>query len=209
MEWLALFVGGLVGWWIPGVSGRIFLSGPQGKRGIQPAMAVVGAGGFHLLVVSSLTLGEQIIGGLLLLFLLAAVALDLSCRLIPNRLNGMAALGFLLVRLLSGQEVLSPLGAGLFGGGILLAISLLSRGGVGGGDMKMAAAAGLALGWPKVATGLGLAVLSGGLWASFLLMTGKVDRKTPLPFAPHLAIGFYVSWLWGEILVRKYLSLYS
>lgn len=50
--------------------------------------------------------------------------------------------------------------------------------------MKMAAAAGLALGWPKVATGVGLAVLSGGLWASFLLMTGKVDRKTLLPFAP-------------------------
>ncbi len=209
MEWLALSVGGLMGWWIPGVTGRIFLSEPKRERGIQPSMAAMGAVGFWLLVTSSLTVGEQVMGGLFLLFLLAAVALDLSCRLIPNRPNGMAALGFLVVRLLSGQEVLLALGAGLFGGGILLAISLLSRGGMGGGDVKMAAVAGFALGWPKVATGLGLGIISGGLWASFLLITGRADRKTPLPFAPHLAIGFFVSCLWGEKLLHRYLSLYS
>ncbi|MFD1426436.1 leader peptidase (prepilin peptidase)/N-methyltransferase [Kroppenstedtia sanguinis] len=172
-------------------------------------MAIVSAGGFYLLGASSLPLEEQFIGGLLLLFLMAAAALDLSWGLIPNRLNGMAALGFLLVHLWSGPEILPLLGAGLLGGGILGIISLLSRGGIGGGDVKMAAAAGLALGGFKVATGLGFAVLSGGLWAFFLLLTGKVDRKTPLPFAPHLAIGFYVSWLWGEELVHSYLSLYS
>lgn len=211
MGWMVFLAGGWVGWWIPDVAECFFSRGTQrGEKGFRPFFsAVASAVAFVLPGVASLSPERWLLGCLLVLFLLTAASLDLSHRLIPNGLNLTAATVFATVRLLTGQEIWFPLGAACFGGGALLAVALLSRGGMGGGDIKMAAAAGLAMGWPEVAAGLGLAILSGGLWSFFLLITGKVDRKTPLPFAPHLAVGFYAGYLWGEELVRRYLSLFG
>lgn len=210
MGWILLLAGGWVGWWIPEVAERGFFQVTQrGGRGFQPFFsATVTAVAFILPGISSLPRGRWFLGCLLALFLLMAASLDLSHRLIPNKLNLIAAIVFVAVHLLSGQELAPSLGAACFSGGILLVVAFLSRGGMGGGDIKMAAAAGLAVGWPEVAAGLGLAILSGGIWSFFLLIRGKVDRRTPLPFAPHLAVGFYAGYLWGEELIRQYLSLF-
>ena len=70
-----------------------------------------------------------------------------------------------------------------------LAFSLLTRGGVGLGDVYLLAAAGLLLGWRSLLTALVVGCLLGGAFAALLLVTKRKSRKDSIPFAPPLCIG--------------------
>jgi leader peptidase (prepilin peptidase)/N-methyltransferase len=83
------------------------------------------------------------------------------------------------------------LATGLVGCAYLL-IAILPRGGLGLGDVKLAAVLGFALGyqgWSAVAVGLLVPPLINGPWALFLLVTRRAGRSTALPFGPALLIG--------------------
>lgn len=67
---------------------------------------------------------------------------------------------------------------GMIPGLVLWAVRLISRGGLGLGDVKLALAAGFLLGYPNADAMLILAILLGGLWALVLLIRGV--RKMPL-----------------------------
>lgn len=54
--------------------------------------------------------------------------------------------------------------------------------GIGGGDMKLMAAVGLAVGWKTVLLALLIGSLLGGAVAILLLATGKAHRRQYLPF---------------------------
>lgn len=88
---------------------------------------------------------------------------------------------------------------------LLLAVTL---GGFGGADIKLMAVAGLYLGAGKVLLAALVAVLLGGLWAVWLLLRKKADKKTAIPFCPALAVGILVALLWGNPLIMAYLSLF-
>ena len=145
-------------------------------------------------------------------FLLVVVSfIDLEHRIIPDRITlpGMA-LGLVLSFLRGGPFALAnALLAGLLAGGALLVVSLVSRGGIGGGDIKLAAMLGCFAGWPRVAVGLFLGVLIGGAAAAFLLATGRAGRKDFIPFGPALALGGFVAMEWGEELLRAYLGAFG
>jgi len=140
--------------------------------------------------------------------LIAAAFIDAEHRIIPNRL---------VLALFGGAVVLVPLAGdiglgsavlgGLAAGGLLLLLALLSKGGMGGGDIKFAAVCGLYLGWPAVMIGLFLGALCGSLFGLALVLTKRRRRREPIPFGPHLAAGFFVALLWGEELLRWYKGL--
>jgi len=71
----------------------------------------------------------------------------------------------------------------------ILVIALLSRGGMGGGDVKLAAAAGAFLGLQYSLLGLLLAFIFGALVGLVLMALGKKRRKDYIPFAPFIAAG--------------------
>jgi len=96
--------------------------------------------------------------------------------------------------------------AGFF---IFLLIYLLSRGGMGMGDVKMAAFIGLAAGIPGIFTAILLAIISGGIIAILLLLFKLKKRKEGIPFGPFLAIGAVATLLWGKPILDWYLSLFS
>lgn len=75
----------------------------------------------------------------------------------------------------------------LVGGGILYFIAWISRGGMGGGDIKLAAGLGTFLGWENTLIMLGLSFLFGGVMGTVLLLSGKKKRKDPIPFGPFIA----------------------
>ncbi len=77
----------------------------------------------------------------------------------------------------------------LVGGGLLYLIAWVSRGGMGGGDIKIAAAIGTFLGWENILWSLGVAFLFGGIIAVILLVSGIKKRKDPIPFGPFIALG--------------------
>ena len=108
--------------------------------------------------------------------LAAAVVTDLRSRRIPNLLTLPAALGFLLLRLaLSGPEGLLP---GLYGLGLGLALMLPAWGlGVmGGGDAKLMAAVGAALGPAGALWSFLFTSLYGGAYALAALLLRPAGR---------------------------------
>lgn len=95
----------------------------------------------------------------------------------------------------------------LLGGGILLAIALISGGGMGGGDVKFAAVLGFWLGWKLTLLTLFLAFLFGGIGGALLLLFRLKQRKDMIPFGPYLALAAFISMLYGYEIIRWYFNL--
>mgnify|MGYP000330213919 CR=1 FL=1 len=139
-------------------------------------------------------------------FLILVTATDLETGLIPDQ----AVWAAFLLGLGTGAALPGALLPGLYGalaGAVVFcAIVLASRGGMGFGDVKMAAVMGLFLGWRALPVALFVAFVAGGLVAAALLLTRRKQRKDALPFAPFLALGGAVTQFWGEPLLDWYFS---
>ncbi len=102
--------------------------------------------------------------------------------------------------------VVSSLLGGATGFGLMMLPYLISRGGMGAGDVKLAALIGLVTGFPLVLVALLVGIVAGGLVAATLLVSRLVRRKDPIPFGPFLAMGAMVSLVWGESIMHWYRS---
>ena len=90
---------------------------------------------------------------------------------------------------------------------VFLLLHVLTGGnGLGMGDVKLVAAAGLLLGWPKMILAVLVGSLSGTIIHSIRMRRGA-GRK--LAFGPYLAAGIWFSALVGEPLITAYLSLFG
>ncbi len=98
----------------------------------------------------------------------------------------------------------SSIAGGAAGLAIMLLPFLISRGGMGMGDVKMAALVGLVTGFPKVFIALFLSVMAGGLVAVVLLALGLVKRRQPIPFGTFLAAGTMAVVVWGAEIQHWY-----
>lgn len=78
--------------------------------------------------------------------------------------------------------------------------------GLGGGDVKLAGAAGLLLGWERLLFGLLIATIPASVIIS-IMTKGKRGEERQFPFAPFLTFGFGASMLFGEQVIGWYLSL--
>lgn len=147
----------------------------------------------------------QSVGYFILTFaLVVAVGTDLSHREIPDQISIGASL-FLFILALVGREWGALIGGGLLFG-LMLLISLASRGGMGGGDIKLSLAIGLALGWRLGLVTLFIAFLLGGLLAVILMAFRWTQRKAQVPFAPFLALGTLLSMFLGNWLIQAYID---
>ena len=159
---------------------------------------------------------------LALLYILFAVTLiDLEHRIVPNSLVAaglIIGLLFYLPVLLSyladippwlliGNRPLDALLGFAVGGGLLLIIILVCRGGMGAGDMKLMAIIGLFVGLRGVAVVLLAAFIFGALVGIVMMILGKATRKDALPFAPYLALATVVEVFWGEAIWNWYINL--
>jgi leader peptidase (prepilin peptidase)/N-methyltransferase len=97
----------------------------------------------------------------------------------------------------AGSRVVSSISGGAVGLVIMLLPFFLTRGGMGMGDVKMAALLGLITGFPKVFIALFLSIMAGGLVAVALLSLGLKKRRQPIPFGPFLAMGTMAVIVWG------------
>ncbi|GIU96541.1 MAG: hypothetical protein KatS3mg013_0344 [Actinomycetota bacterium] len=141
----------------------------------------------------------------------AIAAIDLRHRIIPNRLMYPALAAFPLFVLLgwlaggTPDPVRAAIGFAAFGGGLFL-VAIVS-GGMGMGDVKLAALEGVALGalgLARVGVAAGVAVAVGGLVAIAALLAGR-GRRAAIPFGPSLAAGAVAAGLWGPQLADLYL----
>lgn len=136
------------------------------------------------------------------------MVIDLEHRLILNKVTYPAMAAALLISLLSEEPGIIPslIGGGI-GLGLFFLVALLSKGGMGGGDVKMAALIGFATGLPLVFVALFLAIVLGGVVALILLVSKKMTRKEGIPFGPFLSIGTIATFLFGHQLLGWFLAL--
>ncbi|MDN5327228.1 MAG: leader peptidase (prepilin peptidase) / N-methyltransferase [Moorella sp. (in: firmicutes)] len=138
--------------------------------------------------------------------LVAASFIDLEHYLIPDSLVVTGACGGILFSLLARDVGLrSALGGTVAAAGFLLLVAVISNGGMGGGDVKLAGMVGLFLGWPLASLALFLSLVTGGLVGICLLVSGLKKRQDPLPFAPFIAIGGLLALFFGEKMLPWYL----
>ena len=96
----------------------------------------------------------------------------------------------------------------LTGSGLLGLIYVLSKGGMGFGDVKYAGVLGLWTGIPGVIVTLYLAFLIGGTVALMLCITHKAVRKSRIPFGPCLSAGAVLSFFYSARILDWYWSLF-
>ena len=140
------------------------------------------------------------IAGLVWAAVCAVVLFAADCRehRLPNRWTGALALGGALtaaaVAALTGDAsvVATAMLCGLGYLVAMLVLHLLTRGGLGMGDVKLAGGLGLYTGvlgpGATVAAGV-LAILLGGLVAVALVLTRRAHGSTALPFGPPMLVG--------------------
>jgi leader peptidase (prepilin peptidase)/N-methyltransferase len=99
----------------------------------------------------------------------------------------------------SGAFVRALLGMLLLGG-FYAVLRVLSRAGMGGGDVKLAAAIGLVLGWhgwQSLAIGAASAFVLGALYALTLILLRRADGATRIAFGPWMIAGALLGVILG------------
>jgi leader peptidase (prepilin peptidase) / N-methyltransferase len=90
------------------------------------------------------------------------------------------------------------------GGGIFYLIAVLSRGGMGGGDIKLIAMIGAFLGWKAVLLTIFVGSLFGAVVGLWLMVFKGMKRKTPIPFGPFLVAGAMAAIFCGQTFFNWY-----
>jgi len=113
---------------------------------------------------------------------------------------------------LSHIEIVPFIGRAAIGGGIGLVvfflIVIISRGGMGWGDVKLAALIGLVTGFPLVLVALLIGIILGGVVAVLLLALKIKKRKEAIPFGPFLSLAAIATLLWGNNIISWYQGLF-
>lgn len=87
--------------------------------------------------------------------------------------------------------------AAIIGGGIFLLLAILSRGGIGGGDIKLVAVLGIWLGVEKLLNVIIIAAIAGGIVAEILILAKKKDRKSYFAYGPYFALAAMYILIFG------------
>lgn len=139
---------------------------------------------------------ESIIGWLFSALLIVSAFTDLAEGIIPDTVTYPGIIIGLGLSFCSIGIKSSAIGFIVFAGIFLLA-ALLSKGGMGGGDIKLAGVIGAFLGYQGALLTLFISSLGGGLWAVVLLLLGKADRKTAIKYGPFLALAAWLVWMYS------------
>lgn len=151
--------------------------------------------------------GELVVALTIISMFIIIIVSDINYMLIPDKILLWFAGIFLLERII---WPLTPwwdslLGA-LVGFLLLLIIALVSKGGMGGGDIKLYALLGFVLGTKLVLLSFFLSTLFGAVIGGVALLLKIVKRKQPIPFGPYIAAGTLTAYYWGSDLIDLYLN---
>lgn len=150
--------------------------------------------------------GEALVAGIFCVALVAISVIDLTYRIVPNRIVVPTAVAVLVL-----QTAIDPspewLIAALAAAAFFFVAALAYPAGLGMGDVKLALLMGAALG-RTVTVALMIGMLTALIPSVVLLVRhGSKARKMGIPFAPFLALGSLVALFAGERILDAYLGL--
>lgn len=130
-------------------------------------------------------------------FFLAIAVIDLEHRLVLNRMLAVAAPLIFVANLLLGEVTMTALLLGSVAGfSFFLILALLSPGGLGMGDVKLAGIIGLTTGLSNVVAALFIAILLGGIAGAVIILKNYLHRRPwrgqTMAYAPYLVVGVWI-----------------
>lgn len=149
---------------------------------------------------------------------LPLVVIDVRYKRLPNVLTyagfawGLFAAGMSASLTGNVSDVREPLLAGLGCAAFFLLLNIVSRGGMGMGDVKLAAVIGVTLGiagWQHAVFGILLGFIAGGVVSMALLILKRAKLGTAIPFGPYMLLGAWVAVLLGPEVAGEVLQLWS
>ncbi len=153
-------------------------------------------------------IGWKLIPILLVLCILVIIAwIDYDTMLIYDRfVLALACCGGILI-MYSSQSLFSHLFGAVAVSGPLFLLAWITQG-IGYGDVKLMAAAGLLLGWPNILLAMLIASFAGSLVALHQLLIQKKSGKEKIPLGPFLALGIIFALFWGEPMLSWYIHCF-
>jgi leader peptidase (prepilin peptidase)/N-methyltransferase len=148
--------------------------------------------------LSLTALHHSILGSLLIV----SAGTDINTGLILDwvTLPGMAV-GLILSFFVPGMTTTQSLLGVLACGGLLWLLAIASRGGMGGGDIKLMAMMGAFLGPWEGLLALFIGALLGSVVGVAGMAVGRIKRRQPVPFGPFLAVGGVISMFSGSTIL--------
>ncbi len=83
---------------------------------------------------------------------------------------------------------------------------LTGKEGMGYGDFKLLGALGAWLGWQALPLVILLSSVVGAVIGVALIVTRRRGKEVPMPFGPYLAIAGWIAFLWGDVIMARYLG---
>ncbi|MFD1038121.1 prepilin peptidase [Virgibacillus byunsanensis] len=164
-----------------------------------------------LFAYSYVTIGlkiELIVALLLISMLVIIIVSDMTYMLIPNKVLLFFLPLFIIMRFI---QPLDPwwtsIAGALVGIATIAIVIMISRGGMGAGDMKLFGVLGIVLGIDKVLLAFFLSCVIGALVGMILLVFKLINRKQPIPFGPYIVIATWITYFYGESIINWYFNL--
>jgi len=153
--------------------------------------------------------------------LIVCTFIDFEFYIIPDSISlsgiGVGLLAGLLVPQMLGEVthlkglLFSFIGA-LVGGGVLFIIAIvaeyiLKKEAMGMGDVKLMAMIGAFIGWKLVLLTLFFSSLIGSVIGIILIVAGKANMQSKIPFGPYICLGAIIALFFGNLLTDWYIGL--
>src|SRR5699024_9236862 len=90
---------------------------------------------------------------------------------------------------------------------LIALIIVLSKGKMGGGDMKLFALIGIVLGWKGTLLTLFFASLLGAIIGSAIMIYNKSGRKQSIPFGPYIVMAALICYFYMDCIILIYISI--
>ncbi len=179
------------------------------KAPISPQYPIIEASNGILWLLVAMIKGisvESLLYALLFSALLTLSVIDFRTYEIPAGINIFILTLGLIMTVLNYTEWLDHVIGFLAVSIPLYIIIIVTDGrGIGGGDMKLMATAGLLIGWKLIILAFALGCIIGAPIHILRMKIAKADRV--LAMGPYLSIGILIAVLWGESIIRWYLGV--
>ncbi len=141
--------------------------------------------------------------------LLAITMVDIDTMTIPDGfILALVPFALLSIWLFPDIDLLSRLIGFFCVSAPLLLMAYIIEGSFGGGDIKLMAVCGFFLGWQFTLVAMFMAIMTGGIFATYLMISGKAKKGAHMAFGPFLCLGIFATMAFGQNILDFYMNFF-
>lgn len=137
---------------------------------------------------------EALIQIVFITIMIFSTVTDLKEHIVPDRFVVLGLILVLVLRIISGENLLNYITSSLIAFGILLVILVASNGRMGGADVKLYALIGLAIGLNNSICSLFYASFV-ALVINFKILLESKEKRPEIPFVPYITVGILATYI--------------